>query len=185
MSDELRRRLRGLPVFPEQLPELDLKSSPAQPGELFLDWLEQAISAGLLQPHAFSLATAAVTGAPSSRMLILKNLEQDRWYFATSRLSRKGLELAQNPQAAMNFYHAEPGRQVRVCGPVRLLSAEASAQDWQERPSSDGAKNPDWQLYALEALEVEFWQARHDRQHRRLIYRRDAPDAAWSSTPHS
>lgn len=165
MSDALRRRLRSLPDFPDDLPEFDPAAAPQDPARLFLAWLDEALAAGVEQPHAFSLATAGPGGQPSSRMLILKNLDEDGWHFATSRSSRKGRELAANPYAAMNFYWPRLGRQVRVTGPVVELSAGASAADWLARPGADSSTNPEWQLYALRPLELEFWQARRDRRH--------------------
>lgn len=176
VSDTLRARLRALPDFPDNLPLFDPATAPADPVELFLDWLEAALAAGVRQPHAFSLATVGASadsvpgetgGAPSSRMLILKDVDDDGWQFASSRTSRKGRELTANPQAAMNFYWSELGRQVRLVGPVVELSAKASARDWAERPSADGTPNPAWQLYALRPTELEFWQARADRNHTR------------------
>jgi pyridoxamine 5'-phosphate oxidase len=98
-------------------------------------------------------------------MLILKNIDDDGWHFATSRTSRKGRELAGAPRAAMNFYWPSQGRQVRVAGPVVELSAEASAVDWHERPRADGSDNPNWQLYAVQPTEYEFWQASNDGEH--------------------
>jgi pyridoxamine 5'-phosphate oxidase len=152
------------------MPAFDPATAPADPAELFLGWLEEALTAGVRQPHAFSLATVAPDGAPSSRMLILKDLDADGWQFATARTSRKGRELAANPQAAMNFYWSEQGRQVRLVGSVVELSAEASARDWAERPAADETSNPAWQLYALRPTEVEFWQASADRNHIRHRY---------------
>ena len=98
-------------------------------------------------------------------MLILKNIDDDGWHFATSRTSRKGRELGANPYAALNFYWPSLGRQVRVLGPVTELSAEASSTDWAEWPRADGSENPDWQLYAIRPEEIEFWQASHDGSH--------------------
>ncbi|MEA9983981.1 MULTISPECIES: pyridoxine/pyridoxamine 5'-phosphate oxidase [Subtercola] len=186
MSDTFRRRLRALPDFAETLPSFDPEAAPDDPAELFVQWLDEAIAAGIRQPHAFSLATALpaahspVPGADgatgpalvtlSSRMLILKNLDEGGWQFASSRTSRKGRELEANPFAALNFYWADLGRQVRVAGPVTLLSAEASALDWSERPAADARPNPTWQLYAVQPTEVEFWQASHDRHHIRHSY---------------
>ena len=170
MSDSLRSRLRALPDFPEDLPAFDPATAPADPGALFLAWLDVALAAGVRQPHAFSLATVAASGAPSSRMLILKDLDEDGWQFATARTSRKGRELTENPRAAMNFYWSELGRQVRVVGAVVELSAEASARDWAERPAADAAPNLAWQLYAVRPTEVEFWQASADRHHIRHRY---------------
>ncbi|WP_105033434.1 pyridoxamine 5'-phosphate oxidase family protein [Cryobacterium aureum] len=187
MSDSLRRRLRALPDFPTDLPRFDPATAPADPVVLFLAWLDHALAAGVPQPHAFSLATATETGQVSSRMLILKNVEPGTapertaggaapassfgsWQFASTRGSRKGRELGINPHAAMNFFWANLGRQVRVVGEVALLSAAASALDWEERPGADGRANPDWQLYALHPAEVEFWQASGDRRHIRHRY---------------
>ena len=170
MSDAFRQYLRALPDFPEDLPDFDPETAPPDPAELFRQWLREALAAGEPQPHACSLATVGADGQPSSRMLILKNIDQDGWHVATSRTSRKGRELAANPKAALNFYWPSQGRQVRVAGGVMELSAEASAADWQARPAADGSDNPDWQLYAVQPLEIEFWQARHDRRHIRHFY---------------
>jgi pyridoxamine 5'-phosphate oxidase len=170
VTESLRTRLRALPDFPADLPAFDPGTAPADPVELFLAWLEHALAAGVRQPHAFSLATVTASGSPSSRMLILKDLDDDGWQFATARTSRKGRELAENPRAAMNFYWSALGRQVRVVGSVVELSAEASARDWAERPAADAAPNPVWQLYAVRPTEIEFWQASADRHHIRHRY---------------
>lgn len=170
MSESFRQFLRALPDFPDALPDFDPEQAPADPAELFRQWLAEALAAGVPQPNACSLATADALGRPSSRMLILKDIDDDGWHFATSRQSRKGRELAENPHAALNFFWQQQGRQVRVAGDVVELSAEASAVDWNDRPGADGSANPSWQLYALRPRELEFWQARHDRRHTRHRY---------------
>ncbi|WP_104194302.1 pyridoxal 5'-phosphate synthase [Cryobacterium sp. M25] len=170
MSELFRSMLRSLPDFPIDLPIFDPASAPLDPAVLFRSWLDEALAAGVSQPHAFSLATVAAEGMPSSRMLILKNLDAEGWHFATSRASRKGRELTEHPLAAMNFFWSAPGRQVRVVGPVTELSTDASAADWSERPGADGSENPTWQLYALRPVEVEFWQADPGRRHVRHRY---------------
>ena len=150
MSETFRKFLRTLPDFPSGLPAFDPEKAPQEPALLFKQWLDEALDAGEQQPHAFSLATVGAASGdgpqPSSRMLILKNIDDDGWHFATSRTSRKGRELAELPRAAMNFYWARLGRQVRVAGTVVELSTEASAVDWHERPRADGTDNPHWQL---------------------------------------
>ncbi|SDP11434.1 Pyridoxamine 5'-phosphate oxidase [Arthrobacter sp. ok909] len=170
MSESFRQYLRALPDFPDVLPEFDPAAAPADPAELFRQWLAEALEAGVPQPNAFSLATADGDGRPSSRMLILKDIDADGWHFATSRESRKGDELTANPHAALNFFWQPQGRQVRVAGDVVALSAAASAADWHARPGADGTQNPNWQLYAVRPREIEFWQARHDRRHIRHRY---------------
>ncbi len=178
MDAPLRDRLRALSSFPESLPFFDAQSAPADAAELFRQWLNDAIDAGLTAPHAVSFATAGPTGHVTSRILILKDLVDGRWVVAGARSTRKGLDLAANPQAAMTFWWPELGRQVRVVGEVEELSSEVAAADWAARPEVTTPANPDWAAWALEASEVEFWQARHDRQHVRLRYR------AGEATPH-
>lgn len=175
MSETFRKFLRTLPDFPADLPRFDPATAARNPVELFKQWLDEALDAGEQQPHAFSLATVSAGQQPSSRMLILKNIDGDGWHFATSRNSRKGQELDIVPQAAMNFYWASLGRQVRVAGPVVQLSAEASARDWAERPRADGSTNPNWQLYAVQPTEFEFWQGSNDGGH---VRHRLGPDGA-------
>ncbi|MEC5151549.1 pyridoxamine 5'-phosphate oxidase family protein [Cryobacterium sp. GrIS_2_6] len=165
MTESFRSLLRSLPDFPASLPPFDAKAAESDPALLFRAWLAAALAAGVPQPHAFSLATATASGQPSSRMLILKNIDEAGWHFASSATSRKGFELSENPRAAMNFYWPQQGRQVRVVGSVIELSAQASAQDWDERPGADGRPNPSWRLYALQPSEIEFWQASADRNH--------------------
>ncbi|TFB93793.1 MULTISPECIES: pyridoxamine 5'-phosphate oxidase family protein [Cryobacterium] len=165
MTESFRSLLRSLPDFPASLPPFDAKAAESDPALLFQAWLAAALAAGVPQPHAFSLATTTAAGQPSSRMLILKNIDEAGWHFASSATSRKGLELSENPSAAMNFYWPQLGRQVRVVGSVIELSARASAQDWDERPGADGRPNSSWRLYALQPSEIEFWQASADRNH--------------------
>lgn len=171
MSESLRDRLRALPDFPEQLPEFDPATAPAAAHELFLQWLEHALANGVAQPHACTLSTAGPTGHVTARTLILKDLVDGAWVFAGARSTRKGIDLAANPSAALTFYWPEVGRQVRVTGEVEELSSEVAAADWAARPAVSEPHNPDWAAWALTPTEVEFWQARHDRQHVRHWYR--------------
>jgi pyridoxamine 5'-phosphate oxidase len=141
MSDELRTRLRGLRVFEEDLPAFDPATSPAEPEPLFLAWLDEAIAAGVRGPHAMTLSTIDVYGRPDSRVLLLKDVVDGRWAFATSRASRKGRQLHETPTAAANFFWAEQGRQVRVRGRVTDAGREAAERDYLERPEPSRAES--------------------------------------------
>jgi pyridoxamine 5'-phosphate oxidase len=139
--DDLRTRLRGLEVFAGEMPDLDVSVAPVHhPIELFLRWLEDAIEANVREPHAMTLSTVDHEGRPSSRVLILKGLEDGRWEFATSRRSRKGKELQDNGWAALSFYWSELGRQVRVRGRVLDAGAQRSAADFLARSSGARAE---------------------------------------------
>jgi len=124
MIEPQRDRLRSLPDFPAELPTFDPESAPADPQQLFVAWLDDALAHGVLQPHACTLSTAGPTGHVTARTLILKDLVDGLWVFAGARSTRKGVDLAANPSAALTFYWPTRGRQVRVTGEVEELPSE-------------------------------------------------------------
>jgi len=83
---------------------------------------------------AMTLATADKAGRPSARVVLLKGVDERGFIFFTNYDSRKGQELAENPQAALVFYWADLERQVCIAGEVRKLSAVESAAYFQTRP---------------------------------------------------
>nr|WP_238350977.1 pyridoxal 5'-phosphate synthase [Kribbella shirazensis] len=93
-----------------------------------------AIDQDVPEPCATTLSTVRADGRPNARVLILKNVTDDGWQFASSSTSRKGEELAASPYAALTFYWIPIGRQVRVTGRVRPAAPEESAQDFLARP---------------------------------------------------
>lgn len=179
--NELRDRLRSLPGFPSDLPVLDADEVPEDPDELFGRWLEEEIVAGARQPHAMTFLTVGEGGAPEGRTLILKDIDRHGYHVSTHRTSVKGGELGRDPRASMVFFWRESGRQVRISGEVVLLPEGVSQADWAARPTYDGAPNPDWQVYALQPTAFEFLQARQDRRHTRVGYRRT--EDGWTHAP--
>jgi pyridoxamine 5'-phosphate oxidase len=99
------------------------------PLEEFRRWHAEAGS-----PDPMALATADADGAPSVRMVLLKGADEQGFVFFTGYDSRKGHDLAANPRAALLFYWAEPGRQVRVEGGVERLAAQESDAYFATRP---------------------------------------------------
>lgn len=98
------------------------------PMALFRAWMREAEACEPNDPNAVALATATANGAPSVRMVLLKKLDERGFAFFTNAESRKGLELAENPRAAMCFHWKSLRRQVRVEGLVsELPDAEADA----------------------------------------------------------
>ena len=73
-----------------------------------------------------ALATATPAGRPSARMVLLKGADERGFVFHTNYESRKGGELAANPQAALLFHWRALGRQVRVEGRVERISPDGS-----------------------------------------------------------
>jgi pyridoxamine 5'-phosphate oxidase len=134
----VRDLLRGLPVFDRPLPAFDTESAPEEPSALFLSWLDEAIEAGVSEPHAMTLATVDAEGRPDARVLILKDVDADGWQFATATASAKGSQLAACPHAALSFHWREQGRQVRVRGAVATADPSVSAADFLAKP--DGSR---------------------------------------------
>ena len=109
------------------LASLDERDVVADPFAQFRKWLGEAIGAQCPEPTAMSLATVGADGRPSSRIVLLKEADAAGLVFYTNYASRKGRELAANPQAALLFYWAELEREVRIEG--RVEKAEAGAAD--------------------------------------------------------
>lgn len=104
------------------------------PLEQFRVWFDQAVSAGLSDPNAMTLATADGSGEPSARIVLLKGFDEHGFVFFTNYLSTKGRQLRENPRATLVFYWPEFERQVRVCGGVDRTSREESETYFQSRP---------------------------------------------------
>ena len=94
----------------------------------FEAWLAEARESEPNDPEAMCLATATPTGAPTARMVLLKDVDQRGFTFYTNLDSRKGTELLANPLAALTFHWKSLRRQVRVEGKVEVVDdAEADA----------------------------------------------------------
>jgi pyridoxamine 5'-phosphate oxidase len=133
---EAAELLRGQPVMAGPFPEFDVAGAPDAPGGLFLEWLARAVKEKVTEPQVVTLSTADDRGRPSSRIVLLRDVDAERagWGFVSHAGSRKGGELAANPWAAMLMYWTEQGRQVRVCGRVEAATREDSARDFLARP---------------------------------------------------
>jgi pyridoxamine 5'-phosphate oxidase len=122
-------------------------------------WLEEAREAGVVAPETMTLATADADGRPSARMVLLKGADERGFTFFTGYESRKGRELGENPRAALVLYWQPLGRQVRVEGSVRRLSAEESDAYWATRPARSraaaAASRQSEPLESLDELEAE------------------------------
>ncbi|MFL6845364.1 MAG: pyridoxamine 5'-phosphate oxidase [Allosphingosinicella sp.] len=94
------------------------------PHELFEEWLAEARLVEPNDPTAMALATADARGRPSVRMVLMKGHDKNGFVFYTNLDSRKGEELAANPQAALLFHWKSLRRQVRIEGPVEPVDAD-------------------------------------------------------------
>src|SRR5436305_4559775 len=87
--------------------ELDESASDADPLSQFRLWLQQAIDGKLPEPNAMTLATVGDDGRPSTRIVLIKGLDERGVAWFTNYESRKGRELAAHPAAALQFHWVE------------------------------------------------------------------------------
>lgn len=113
---------------------LDEEASLPDPIDQFRAWLAQALDARLPEPNAMTLATVGEDGRPSTRVVLIKGLDARGIVWYTNYESRKGRELAANPQAALQFHWVELERVVRIEGRVEKATAEESDAYYASRP---------------------------------------------------
>jgi len=113
------------------LSETDVAPDPISQ---FKRWFDEAITAKLPEPNAMTLATVDADGQPSARIVLLKGMDERGFTFFTNYESRKGLDLAANPRAALLFHWVQLERQVRVEGYVEKVDEAESDAYYATRP---------------------------------------------------
>jgi pyridoxamine 5'-phosphate oxidase len=114
--------------------ELDEHASQPNPLDQFGQWLQEAIDAQVPEPNAMTLATVDADLRPSTRVVLIKGLDERGIVWYTNYDSRKGQELAGNPFAALQFHWVELERVVRIEGRVEKVSDEESDAYFNSRP---------------------------------------------------
>ena len=141
------------------LKSLDEKDVERDPMKQFGVWMVEAIHAQVPEPTAMALATVDGDGRPSARIVLLKGVDPRGFVFYTNYESRKAIELAGNPAAAIVFLWKELERQVRVEGRVERVTAAESDAYYETRPL--GSRIGAWASPQSRAIENRDWlQAR-------------------------
>jgi pyridoxamine 5'-phosphate oxidase len=104
------------------------------PIRIFSNWYADAQRGALMDPDIVALATTPKKARPSVRMVLYRGIREGGFSFFTNYESRKGLELSENPFAAMAFYWPHLGKQIRIEGQVQRLSPMESDAYFQQRP---------------------------------------------------
>jgi len=137
--------------------ELSEDASHADPLQQFDLWFQQALQSELPEPNAMTVATVGSDLRPSTRVVLIKSYDTHGVVWYTNYGSRKGLELAGNPWAALQFHWVELERVVRIEGRVERVSEAESDQYFSSRPldSRIGAwASPQSQVIASRAVLV-------------------------------
>lgn len=125
-----------------------------EPYALFGEWLKDAEASEINDPNAVALATVDKDGLPDVRMVLLKGFDERGFVFYTNFESRKGQELLGQKKAAMCFHWKSLRRQVRVRGPVEIVTDEEADAYYQSRPR--GSRIGAWASKQSRPLESRF-----------------------------
>lgn len=137
------------------LKTLDERDVDRDPLKQFGLWMVEAIHARVPEPTAMTLATADAKGRPSARIVLLKGVDPRGFVFFTNYQSRKGRDLAENPNAAMTFLWKELERQVRIEGRMEKVTQEESGSYFATRPL--GSRIGAWASPQSDVIESRIW----------------------------
>lgn len=111
--------------------DINLSDSPF---DIFNSWFDNAIASGELESNACVVSTVSLDLQPSSRIVYLKELQDEAFIFYTNYVSQKGKEIQNNPKASMLFFWPKSERQVRIEGLVSKLPESVSDAYFDSRP---------------------------------------------------
>lgn len=123
---------RDAPLSIHRMNAAEIAAAP-DPMAVYQAWFDLAQQSEPNDPNAVALATATPDGIPSLRMVLMKHADAEGFRFFTNIESRKGHELLANPRAALCFHWKTLRKQIRVTGPVELLSEQASSEYFHSR----------------------------------------------------
>ena len=138
-----------------ELKTLDESQVDRDPMKQFGVWMVEAIHAQVPEPTAMTLSTVDAKGRPSGRIVLLKGVDPRGFVFFTNYQSRKGREMAANPQAALTFMWKELERQVRIEGRIEQVTPEESTTYYETRPL--GARIGAWASPQSEVIDNRGW----------------------------
>ena len=99
----------------------------------FREYREAVAARGVREPDAVTLATSSSDGRPTSRVVLIRGVDERGFVFYTNSRSRKGQQLTENPFAALSFYCDESAEQVRIEGGVERVAESESDAYWNRR----------------------------------------------------
>lgn len=100
----------------------------------FKKWFQDALDSGVLEPTVMSLSTVDPQGEPSSRIVLLKDVDNEGFTFYTNHESDKGNDIEYNPNVALLFFWGELERQVRIKGVAEKVDSHTATEYFQSRP---------------------------------------------------
>lgn len=152
----------------------DLNRNPLKQ---FAIWFDEAQKVEAAEPNAMTLSTVSTSGKPSSRIVLLKGIEEQAMIFFTNYSSDKGKDMLENPNVALNFFWPELERQVRIEGKVTKTSAEESDTYFNSRPLGS-------QLGAWASPQSSIVESREEMEAKLLEFEKKFKDQKIPRPPH-
>jgi pyridoxamine 5'-phosphate oxidase len=113
---------------------IDFKNLEDNPISFFLKWFDDALKVNKDEANACVLSTVSLENKPSSRVVLLKSVNEKGFTFFTNYKSDKSLDIQNNPNVSLNFYWPELERQVRITGIAEQISPKDSDEYFKNRP---------------------------------------------------
>ena len=113
---------------------IDFKNLEDNPISFFLKWFDDALKVNKDEANACVLSTVSAENKPSSRVVLLKSVNEKGFTFFTNYKSNKSLDIQNNPNVSLNFYWPELERQVRITGIAEQISPKDSDEYFKNRP---------------------------------------------------
>ena len=114
--------------------QLALKDLHEDPITQFKKWLDDAIDSKVKEPTAMALGTMDADGNPSTRIVLLKDINEDGLIFYTNQESEKGKNIKRNDNVSLLFFWIQLERQVRIKGVTTKVSDDVATAYFQSRP---------------------------------------------------
>jgi len=113
---------------------IDFKNLAKNPIQYFMNWFEDALKVNNLEANACVLSSVSSDNYPSSRVVLLKGINENGFTFFTNYKSSKAKDIDVNPNVALNFYWPELERQVRIVGIAKKIMINDSDNYFKSRP---------------------------------------------------
>lgn len=148
------------------LQSLDVQDLLPDAIDMFNRWFDDAQKAEVADVNAMSLATVDASLQPTSRVVLLKGVENGAFIFYTNYESAKGREIAQNNRVGLCFYWPELERQIRIDGKAERLPHEVNEAYFNSRPYESRlgawASHQSAPVQSREQLETQFADMREE-----------------------
>ena len=113
---------------------IDFKNLAKNPIQYFMNWFEDALKVNKQEANACVLSSVSSDNCPSSRVVLLKGVNENGFTFFTNYKSSKAKDIDANPNVALNFYWPELERQVRIVGIAKKITINDSDTYFKSRP---------------------------------------------------